>query len=95
MNETMSIYYLVENVNDLEKKLIYRIKKKNGVTFCYLVSNFLGKLKEEATVGLIIKNNNRGHTLSSSFFSKKLSIVFISNGDFDKLSEDEYLKLYK
>lgn len=91
-NET---YYLVEKSNEKTHNLIYEIHVEEENSFVFLTQNLLGKHKDAHCIGIVSKINKRGLTFRSGFFSTKIIDIFISNGEFDRMTKkelDTYLK---
>lgn len=82
-------YYLVEKSTQKGNNLIYEIEEYDEQIFVFLKQNLLGKRVGTECIGIVSKINKRGLTFTSGFLSEKLIEIFVSNGEFNRMTKKE------
>ena len=82
--------FLVELCDECRQGLIYQINTTPEGEFVRLVQNCFDRFKPSIMLGSVIRRNKRGLTFSSYAVGPTKSEVFLSNTDFEVLSQKDF-----
>lgn len=90
--QPISTFWVERHPNKFNK-FVYEVIEEKDFTTIFLVNNYQGRMAQVNCIGFVTKVNKRGLTFRSCYLSKKYHEHFLSNGDFDQYTQEEWDQL--